>query len=109
MRTAEERHVLAERRTTKKEAKREFPGRLVVWIGGILYFCDEQWPFVAVPGVMAKPLPGRQTEGLKAFGKTFTTGHKPPNKDKRDPYYSLPRFREEDHSWSRRLSGRSRW
>jgi hypothetical protein len=39
----------------KKKAQTKHPGRMIQWIGGVLYFRDQGWPPTEVPGVKKMP------------------------------------------------------
>jgi hypothetical protein len=55
----------ATRKRLRKQAEKKFPGRPMQWIGGILFFTDDN---TRVPGVEEKPKFDKAI-GLKAIGE----------------------------------------
>ena len=53
------------RKRLKLEVMRKYPGRVVAWQGGILYFIDSRRP-QKVPGVMEVPKPGQKVLSFRA-------------------------------------------
>ncbi|MFA4833711.1 MAG: hypothetical protein WC619_02570 [Patescibacteria group bacterium] len=68
---------MAERKRTLKGRQKEYPGRTMAWIGGILYFTDRNPP-TEVPGVKELPKQGSAAIGLPVASRSASRRNVPP-------------------------------
>jgi len=86
-------------RELKKAAQQRFPGRVMQWIGGILYFRDvATWPPPEVPDVPKSPKTGQEAEGYKAMGKSLPMVRVQPKPTREEPQWGGHRTPHRDFS-----------